>query len=224
MTQFDFGTIANNITEVRESPLLWLPGVDDHLQIHIAGSGTLASPTMVLYENGRDVSATKLTGSMDIPAGSRVIKTQTFTGLVGGSQYKVYIRFTDGGVSQARELTLIVPKLGVNPSHYPMAHNRLRVAESPVLIYPHQPQTFQLVIDGQGDIGASPTMSIYKGTTDVSADCLSGAMSVIGRTITLKTIINLSGGAEYLVYVYFTDGGKNTVRYFEVLCPKLGVF
>ena len=224
MTNFSFGTIAQNITEVRESPLLWLPGVDSFLQVSIAGSGTLASPTMALYENGIDVSATKLTGAMSIPSGSRVIKTKTFTSLVGGSNYKAYISFTDDGVAQVRELTLVVPKLGVNPSRYPMAHNNLRVDESPVLIYPGQSAAFQIIIRGQGTIGASPTMAIYKGVNDLSSDLLSGAMIVSGRTIKTKDISGLTGGNEYIVYIYFTDGGKNTGRYLEVICPKLGSY
>jgi hypothetical protein len=224
MTQFDFGTISTNITECRESPLLWLPGVDSYLQVAVDGTGTLASPTMSLWENGVDVSATKLTGSMSIPTGSRTIKTKVFSSLVGGSNYKAYISFTDDGIAQVRELTLIVPKLGVNPSRYPMAQNNLRVAESPVMIYPGQSVTFQITVSGQGGLGASPTMAIYKGTSDQSATLLTGAMAVSGRAITLKTISGLTGGNEYIVYVYFVDAGKNTVRYFEILTPKLGAY
>jgi hypothetical protein len=224
MSNFDFGTISTNITECRESPLLWLPGVDSYVQISVDGEGTIASPTMTLYENGIDVSATKLTGSMVVPSGIRVIKTKTFASLIGGNNYKAYISFTDDGVPQVRELTLIVPKLGVNPSRYPLAQNNLRVSESPVMIYPGQSVAFQIVIDGQGEIGASPTMAIYKGTSDESANLLSGALAVSGRAIILKTIIGLTGGSEYLVYVYFTDGGKNTARYLEILTPKLGVY
>jgi len=224
MSLVDFGTISTNITECRESPLLWIPGVDDYLQISIAGSGTLASPTMSLYENGLDVSGTKLTGSMSIPTGSRTIKTKVLASLIGGSNYKAYISFTDDGIASVRELTIVCPKLGVNPSRYPMAHNNLRVAESPILVYPGQSVPFQIVIDGQGTIGASPTMSIYKGTTDDSANVLTGLMGVSGRAITLKTIGGLSGGSDYLGYVFFTDGGKNTARYFEIIVPKLGAY
>lgn len=224
MTQFDFGTIATNITECRESPILWIPGVDDYLQISVAGSGTLAAPTMSLYENGIDVSATKLTGSMSIPTGSRTIKTKTITSLIGGSNYKSYIYFTDDGVHTTRELTIICPKLGVNPSKYPFAHNNLRISESPFLLYPGQAFTGQVVVDGQGAIGDTPTMSVYKGTADVSADVLSNSLSVTGRAITMKTISGLSGGSDYLFYVFFVDNGKNTCRYGEVLCPKLGVY
>ncbi len=224
MSEFDFGTIAKNVTECRESPYLCIPGADDYFQIDVEGTGTLASPTMLLYENGKDVSATKLTGAMSIPAGSRVIKTKVITSLVGGSNYKVYIFFTDDGVPQVREVTLVCPKLGVSPSVYPLAKNNLRVAESPFMIYPGQAPTFQLVIDGQGDIGATPTMLVYKGTSNDSANVLSGVLSVTGRTITLKTIGSLTGGAQYIAYVFFTDAGRNTVRYFEILCPKLGEY
>jgi len=221
---FDFGTIAANITECRESPILWIPGVDDYLQISVAGTGTLASPTMALYENGIDVSATKLTGAMSIPSGSRVIKTKTFASLVGGSNYRAYISFTDDGVAQVRELTIIVPKLGVNPSRYPMAHNNLRIAESPILIYPGQSGTQAITVDGQGALGASPTMSIYKGVADDSANVLSGALSVSGRAITTKTISGLAGGSDYIAYIFFTDDGKSTCRYFEIITPKLGAY
>lgn len=221
---FSYGLVAQNITEVRQSPILWIPGVDEYVQISIAGSGTLASPTMTLYENGVDVSGTKLSGSMSIPSGSRTIKTKVFTSLIGGSNYRAYISFTDGGVATVRELSIIVPKLGVNPSKYPNAHNNLRIAESPILIYPGQSVTFQIVVDGEGVIGASPTMSVYKGTSDDSSNVLSGSLSVSGRTITLKTIGSLAGGSEYIFYVYFSDAGKNTVRYGEIICPRLGEY
>lgn len=218
-----FATIATNITEVRESPLLWLPGLDNYLNVSIAGSGTLASPTMTLYENGIDVSGTKLSGSMSIQTGSRVIRTQTFTSLVGGSNYKAYISFTDDGVSQVRELSIICPKLGVSPGRYPVAHNTLQIDESPVLIYPGQSIAFQISVSGSGGL-ASPTMSIYKGTADDSANVLSGAMDVSGRVITTKTISGLAGGSSYIAYIYFQDGGKNTARYMEIICPKLGAY
>jgi hypothetical protein len=220
---FSFGYVGKNITEIRESPILWLPGVNDYIQVHIKGTGTLASPTMVLYENGVDVSGTKLTGSMSIPTGSRVIKTKTFSSLIGGSQYRVYIYFTDDGVSQVRELEIFCPKLGTKPSNYPVCMDRLKVAESPIVLYPGQSIAMMLTVDGQGEI-ASPTMSMYKGTSDDSTNVLSGSITASGRTITLKTISSLTGGSSYTAYVYFTDNGKNTVRYFEVICKKLGVY
>lgn len=226
MSEFNFGTVATNDTEVAESPLLWLPGVDGKLSIFIAGTGTLASPTMTLYENGVDVSSTKLSGSLSIETGGRVIITKTFTNLVGGSVYKYYIYFTDGGFATVREGTLAVPKLGVKPSWYaPNAVDRLKVLQSPLIVYPSQSLQAQLTVDGEGVIEASspaPTMYIYKGTTDDSSNSLSGSLSVSDRTITLKSIGSLSGGSEYIWYCYFTDNGKATVRYGEIICPKLG--
>jgi hypothetical protein len=150
----------------------------------------------------------------------RVIVCKSFSGLVGGNTYKYYVRFTDGGASQVREGTIICPKNGVNPSTYPSALNWWRVNEAPILMYPSQTVTDTLSVDGEGTL-ASPTMSLYKKTTDVSSTNLSGSMSVSGRTITLKSISGLTSG-EYIAYVYFTDGGVATARYFEILVPKLG--
>lgn len=221
MTRFDFGTVGQINTEARESPLLWLPGVDSSINLQIDGSGTLSSPTMALYENGVDVSSEKLSGLMSVSG--RTITTKTLTSLVGGNYYKLYAYFQDAGVAQVREVTIMCIKLGTRPSSYPSLTDRLRVDESPVSIYPGQSITPSLVIDGQGTID-TPTMSIYKVNTgtDLSSSLLSGSMSVTGRTITLKTIASLAGGNEYLCYVFFNDGGKATARYFEILCPKLG--
>ena len=217
----DFGLIAKNITEVRESPLLWFPGVDGYFYVQVDRSDALASPTMALYENGIDVSATKLSGSMSITG--RVIKTKVLGSLVGGSVYIAYIYFTDGGIGTTREITIIVPRLGENPSKYQFAADPYRIAESPILIYPGQTSSAVLSVSGEGTL-ASPTMYVYKGLTDDSATVLSGSASVSGRGITLKTIANLAGGSDYMGYVYFTDGGKSTIRYFEILCPKLGAY
>jgi hypothetical protein len=222
---FDFGTVSTTQTEIRESPLIWIPGVDSRLTVQIDGTGTLASATMTLWENGRDVSAAvsgaRLADSMSVSG--RNITTKTFTSLVGGNVYRYYISFTDDGVAQVREGTIYCVKLGVNPSDFPSAINRLRISESPITVYPGQSYNGVITVDGEGVIGASPTMSIYKGTSDFSATALSSSLSVSGRAITLKTIGSLSGGFNYLVYVFFTDSGKNTCRYFEVICPKLGV-
>ena len=219
LSQFDFGLVARNQTEVNESPLLWLPGVDANFQVLVEGTGILASATMELYENGTDVSSTKLTGSASVSG--RVITSKTLTSLVGGSFYKWYLRFTDDGISQVREGSIIVPKLGVNPSNYPGALNTLRVDESPMTLYPGQSITPQLIIDGQGAL-TSVTMLAYKGTSDVSATVLSGSITPpTTRTITLKTISSLTTGI-YIIYIFFTDAGQSTARYFEILVPKLG--
>lgn len=219
MTNFDYGTVSTTNTSVNENPILWIPSVDAPLSLQISGTGTLASPTMELYENNtKDVSSTRLTGSMSVSG--RVIVCKSFSGLVGGNTYKYYVRFTDDGASKVREGLIIVPKLGVNPSKYPSALNWFRANTSPITIYPSQTVSETLSVDGEGTL-ASVTMYLYRGTTDVSATYLSGSASVSGRTITLKQIAGLTAG-DYIMYVYFTDGGVATARYVEIICPKLG--
>lgn len=220
MSNFDYGTVSITNTSVNENPIIWIPGVDAPLSLQIEGSGTLASPTMELYENGtKDVSSTKLSGSMSVSG--RVIVCKSFSSLTGGNIYKYYVRFTDSGAANVREGLVIVPKLGVNPSKYPSALNWFRAINTPITIYPSQTVTETLSVDGEGTIAAS-AMYLYRGTADVSSTYLSGSMSVSGRVITLKTITGLAAG-EYIAYVLFTDGGVATARYFEIICPKLGV-
>lgn len=219
--QSDFGTIAQNRMEVREGTILMFPGVNDFRTLLVEGTGTLASPTMTLYLKSTDVSATYLSGSMSVVG--RTIKTKTFTGLVGGSDYTAYIYFTDDGAATARIINIAVPKLGVNPARYQHADfKKYRVTESPIMILPGQSITPVLSIAGYGTISGTPTMSVYKKTNDDSANVLSGSVSVTGREITLKTISGLAGGSEYIAYVFFTDNGKSTARYFDIICPKLG--
>ena len=220
MTNFDYGTVSANNTSVNESPIIWIPGVDAPLSLQISGTGTLASPTMELYENGtKDVSSTKLSGSMSITG--RVIVCKSFSGLIGGNTYKYYVRYTDGGASNVREGLVIVPKLGANPSKYPSALNWFRAQNSPITIYPNQTVTDILSIDGEGALSAT-SMSLYRGTADVSSTLLANSLAVSGREITLKQISGLTAG-DYIAYVFFTDGGVSTCRYFEIVCPKLGV-
>ena len=216
----DFGMVAKNKTEARESPILWLPGVDDYFHYQVDGTGAIVATAMYLYENGADVSATKLTGSLT--QSGRVIKTKVLSSLVGGSTYKVYLQFTDNGIDNVHEVTIYCPRLGVNPSTYPLAKNQWRIKEAPILIYPLQSYPITLQIDGSGTL-ASPTMYIYKGMVDDTANVLaSDTIVVTGRSITLKRIENLSGGNNYLLYVFFTDNGRPTARYAEIICPKLG--
>lgn len=213
---FDFGTVSKQNQEIRESPLLWLPGVDSSLSVQVDGEGTVTDASMVLYENGRDVTSTLLTGSISISG--RVITTKTFQNLVGGNNYKYYIYFSDDGLRSVLEGTIVCVKLGVKPSTYPGLIDRFRVSESPILIYPNQDYNATIQIDGQGEID-NVTMTAYRKTS--IADVLTGTVTVTNRNIGLKTIENLTPG-EYIVYVYFTDDGKETVRYLEILCPKLG--
>lgn len=216
----DFGAIARNRTEARESPVLWFPGVDDYFQYQVDGSGTIMPTAMYLYENGVDVSATKLSGSLSVSG--RVIKSKTISSLVGGNTYKAYLYFTDGGLEVVHEVTIYCPKLGVNPSHYPAVQDKWKIKESPILIYPGQAFQSTLSIEGEGTI-SGVTQYVYKGTVDDSANVLASDDIVVSdRNISLKTVQNLSGGQTYLMYVFFSDNGRNTCRYAEIICPKLG--
>lgn len=223
MTLQDFGLVATSQPEARESPVLMCPGVDTYFSLQIDGTGTLAASSMALYENGTDVSGSKLSGSLSVSG--RKIKTQVIGSVVGGSHYRAYVYYTDDDVPQVREFTIHVPRLGEKPSSYPAAHDIYRIAESPLVIYPGQSIAYSLVVEGRGEIEASspaPTMSMYRGIgNDASSDVLSGALSVVDRTITLKSIGSLTFGS-YIFYVFFTDNGRATWRYGEVLCPKLG--
>lgn len=216
----DFGTISKNKTEARESPLLWFPGVDDYFQYQVDGTGEITPTAMYLYENGNDVSGTKLSGALSVSG--RVIKTKTISSLVGGNTYKTYLYFSESGVATVNEVSIYCPKMGVNPSHYPLSASRWRIKEAPILIYPGQSFPASLSIDGKGTI-SGVTQYIYKGTVDDSANALASEdITISERNITLKTIQNLSGGTNYLMYVYFTDNGRSTCRYAEIICPKLG--
>jgi hypothetical protein len=154
--------------------------------------------------------------------GRRII-TKTFTGLKGGVEYGAAFYFSDGGVGTSRLANIICLKYGVNPSHYQQTdYLKYRIEESPIMILPGQTFTASVTIAGYGVL-SNPTMSVYKGTRNVSADVLSGSMSISERTITLKPIANLVGGNKYLLYLLFQDDGKNTWRYAEILCPKIGM-
>lgn len=217
----DFGSIAQNRIEVKEGNIMMFPGVNDFRTISVDGSGTLASPTMTLYQKSTNVSATYLSGSMSVVG--RTIQTKTFTGLVGGNEYTAYIYFTDDGSTTARIINIVCPKLGINPSRFQQTDfKKYRVSEAPIMILPGQSLTGVLTVAGYGTISGTPTMNVYKKINDDSANVLSGSTSISGREITLKTISGLAGGSDYIAYVYFTDNGKSTMRYFDIVCPKLG--
>lgn len=219
----DFGTIAQNKTEVKEGTILALEGVSSDVSVLVDGSGTLVVSSVILYESQTDVSGTKLTGSNEVKG--RVIKTKAWQNLIGGMDYQMIIYFTDGGIATVRTVNIICMKLGVNPSKYQQTdYLKYRIWESPIMIHPGLFFTVNVIVAGYGVIGASPTMYAFKGTTDDSANVLSSATSVTGRTITTKAIGDLAGGSEYLMYLLFTDGGKSTWRYFEVIAPKLGAY
>ena len=216
----DFGSIAKNKAEIKEGSIVMLTGVDTDISIQVDGTNDIVSPTMALYQGARDVSAANLIGSMSV--NGRRITTKTFTGLKGGVDYGAAVYFRDGGVGTSRLVNIICLKYGVNPGHYQQTdYLKYRIEESPIMILPGQVFTASVTVSGYGEI-SNPAMYMYKGTTNVSASTLTGSMAVNDRIITLKSISNLVGGNRYLLYLLFQDDGKNTWRYAEILCPKIG--
>lgn len=99
MPKRDFDMVSSNNLEVRESPLVLLPGMEPVFTVVIDGSGTITDPTMKLYKGSKDVSATNLTGSMAVS--DRSITCKKITGLTAGN-WVFYIYYTDGGVLTQR--------------------------------------------------------------------------------------------------------------------------
>ena len=216
----DYGKIAKNKVEIKEGTIVMLTGVDTNISIQVDGSNDITTPTMALYQGVRDVSDAHLIGSMAV--NGRRITTKTFTSLKGGVEYGAAIYFKDGGVGTSRLVNIVCLKYGVNPSHYQQTdYQKYRIEESPIMILPGQVFTASVTISGYGEI-TNPAMYMYKGTTNVSSGVLTGSMSVSDRTITLKSVSNLVGGNSYLLYLLFQDDGKDTWRYAEIICPKIG--
>lgn len=99
--------------------------------------------------------------------------------------------------------------------------NSLEILESPLTVLGGQSPQYAINIPGSGTL-ASPTMKLYKGSKDVSSTCLSGSMSISGRSITTKTFINLSPG-DWVFYIYFTDNGVADERFCRFYVPREGV-
>jgi hypothetical protein len=216
----DFGTIARNKAEIKEGAIVMLPGVDTNISIQVDGTNAITNLDMKLFQGTKDATNSNLIGSMSV--NGRRITTKTFTGLIGGLEYGAAIFFKDGGVGTSRLVNIQCLKKGVNPSHYQQTdYLKYRIEESPIMILPGQTFTASVTIAGYGVI-TNPSMQVYKGTKDVSNDVLSGSMSASERTVVLKPIANLVGGNKYLMYLFFSDDGKNTWRYAELICPKIG--
>jgi hypothetical protein len=216
----DFGSVAKNKAEIKEGSIVMLAGVDTDISIQVDGVNEITNPTMALYRGSQDVSNTHLIGSMDV--NGRRITTKTFTGLRGGLDYGAAVYFRDGGVGTSRLVNIICLKYGVNPSHYQQTdYLKYRIEEAPIMVLPGQVFTASVTVAGYGEI-TNPAMYVYKGTSNVSADVLTGSMVVNDRIVTLKSISNLVGGNSYLMYLLFQDDGKSTWRYAEILCPKIG--
>lgn len=109
MPNKSFDMVATNSLEVIESPLTLLPGIEPVFNLRIAGTGTLASPTMKLYKGTKDVSATNLTGSMSVSG--REILCKKITTLTPGD-WVFYVYFTDGGIATQRFCRFSVAKEG----------------------------------------------------------------------------------------------------------------
>jgi hypothetical protein len=110
MPRQTFSMVPTNSLEILESPLTLLPSVEPVFTVQVAGSGTVASPTMKLYKGSKDVSATNLTGSMSVSG--RAITCKKITSLTPG-EYVFYIYFTDGGMATQRFCRFSVSKEGV---------------------------------------------------------------------------------------------------------------
>jgi len=105
-----FNTLASNTREAKNSPFSYLPGEEPVWQLTVAGSGTLASPTMKLFKGSSDISSTNLTGSLSVSG--RTITTKKATSLVGGSDYAAIVYFTDNGILTGRFWRFSVQKEG----------------------------------------------------------------------------------------------------------------
>lgn len=109
MARKDFGQVASNSLEILESPLTLLPGVEPVFAVHVAGSGTIDTPTMALYKGTKDISGTNLTGSMSVS--ERTIVCKKIVTLTPGD-FVFYVSFNDGGIATVRFCRFYVGKLG----------------------------------------------------------------------------------------------------------------
>ena len=69
-------------------------------------------------------------------------------------------------------------------------------------------------------ITGTPTVTAYKGTTDVSSTVLSGSNTISGNALTLKTLGSLTGGEEYVISVVMTVDGVTDTWWLPVTALK----
>jgi hypothetical protein len=69
-------------------------------------------------------------------------------------------------------------------------------------------------------ITGTPTVTAYKGTSDVSSTVLSGSNSISGNALTLKTLGSLTGGEEYVISVVMTVDGVTDTWWLPVTALK----
>ena len=74
------------------------------------------------------------------------------------------------------------------------------------------------------DTVSSPTITVYKGWTDITDDVMSGSNSVSGRMLTTKTMTAQSGhgGSEYIVTIQATVSGRTDIYKDRVKIQKPG--
>ena len=69
-------------------------------------------------------------------------------------------------------------------------------------------------------ITGTPTVTAYKGATDVSSTVLSGSNTISGNALTLKTLGSLTGGEEYVISVVMTVDGVTDTWWLPVTALK----
>jgi hypothetical protein len=69
-------------------------------------------------------------------------------------------------------------------------------------------------------ITGTPTVTAYKGTTDVSGTVLSDNNTISGNALTLKKLGALTGGEEYVIEVVMTVDGITDTWWLPVVCLK----
>lgn len=69
-------------------------------------------------------------------------------------------------------------------------------------------------------ITGTPTVTAYKGTSDVSSTVLSGSNTISGNALTLKTLGSLTGGEDYVISVVMTVDGVTDSWWLPVTCLK----
>lgn len=102
-----------------------------------------------------------------------------------------------------------------------VSSNNLEVLESPIALLPGMEPVFSIHVAGTGEI-TSPSMTLYKGTKDISSTGLTGSMSVSGRVVVCKKISGLTAG-NYVFYITFTDGGIVTKRFCRLYVAPEGI-
>lgn len=106
-----------------------------------------------------------------------------------------------------------------------VATNRLEALESPMVFLPQQKPIITFNIAGSGTIdttGITTTCKLFKGAKDVSADNLTGAISISERRFTAKQLTGLTPG-DWVLYIIYNDNGIQDQRFLRFSVMKEGV-